>query len=170
MKCFYNEDRDAVGTCQTCGKGLCKECAAKYTPVTCDDCHVRIVAQARNEREKKKQDALINTKEEMIKATIIGIVAGLLFSFLMCRGNKESMGDLFGIFAVLFFLWGFGIPFGWGLISHLIPNVFGRGYNGTILAIVIMVVKFLIASIIGIPAFVIQIIMMAVKYNKIKKS
>ena len=170
MKCFYHVDRDAVGTCQTCGKGLCQECAAKYTPVTCEDCHVKIVAQARNEREKKKQDALIDTKEEMIKACVIGVIAGVIFSFLMCRGNKESMGDMFIVFVVLFFLWGFGIPFGWGLISHFIPNVFGRGYSNTVLAIFIMVFKFLIASIIGIPAFIIQMVLMVIKYNKIKKS
>ncbi len=24
MKCFYHENRDAVGTCQECGKALCK--------------------------------------------------------------------------------------------------------------------------------------------------
>ena len=28
MKCFYHYDRDAVGTCKACGKGLCPACAA----------------------------------------------------------------------------------------------------------------------------------------------
>ncbi|MBP7275989.1 MAG: hypothetical protein KBA51_07280, partial [Kiritimatiellae bacterium] len=27
MKCFNHEDRDAVGTCKSCGKGVCRECA-----------------------------------------------------------------------------------------------------------------------------------------------
>lgn len=27
MRCFYHEDREAVGTCKSCGKGLCRECA-----------------------------------------------------------------------------------------------------------------------------------------------
>jgi hypothetical protein len=27
MKCFYHQDRDAVGSCKSCGKGLCPECA-----------------------------------------------------------------------------------------------------------------------------------------------
>jgi hypothetical protein len=26
MKCFYHHDRDAVGNCKSCGKGLCPEC------------------------------------------------------------------------------------------------------------------------------------------------
>ena len=27
MRCFYHEDKEAVGTCKSCGKGLCRECA-----------------------------------------------------------------------------------------------------------------------------------------------
>jgi hypothetical protein len=27
MRCFYHVDRDAVGTCKSCNKGLCSECA-----------------------------------------------------------------------------------------------------------------------------------------------
>jgi hypothetical protein len=28
MRCFYHHDKDAVGSCKSCGKGLCAECAA----------------------------------------------------------------------------------------------------------------------------------------------
>ena len=27
MKCFNHEERDAIGTCKSCGKGICRECA-----------------------------------------------------------------------------------------------------------------------------------------------
>lgn len=27
MRCFYHEDRDSIGICKSCGKGLCKDCA-----------------------------------------------------------------------------------------------------------------------------------------------
>ena len=27
MRCFYHQDKDAVGSCKSCGKGLCLECA-----------------------------------------------------------------------------------------------------------------------------------------------
>jgi hypothetical protein len=27
MRCYYHQDREAVGTCKSCGKGLCSECA-----------------------------------------------------------------------------------------------------------------------------------------------
>jgi hypothetical protein len=31
MKCYYHHDRDAVGTCKSCQKGLCQECAVDLT-------------------------------------------------------------------------------------------------------------------------------------------
>ena len=31
MKCFYHHDRDAVGICKACDKGLCSECAVDLT-------------------------------------------------------------------------------------------------------------------------------------------
>jgi hypothetical protein len=31
MRCFYHEDREAVGSCKSCGKGLCRECAVDLT-------------------------------------------------------------------------------------------------------------------------------------------
>ncbi len=42
MKCFNHPEREAVATCQKCGKGLCKECAEKHTPCLCDSCAVQI--------------------------------------------------------------------------------------------------------------------------------
>ena len=29
MKCFYHDDREAVGACKSCGKGLCRDCAVE---------------------------------------------------------------------------------------------------------------------------------------------
>lgn len=29
MRCFYHEDREAVGICKSCGRGLCRECAVE---------------------------------------------------------------------------------------------------------------------------------------------
>ena len=30
MKCFYHHDRDAVGTCKSCQRGVCPECAVEF--------------------------------------------------------------------------------------------------------------------------------------------
>lgn len=31
MHCYYHQDREAVGSCKSCGKGLCPECAVDLT-------------------------------------------------------------------------------------------------------------------------------------------
>jgi hypothetical protein len=31
MRCFYHEEREAVGSCKSCGKGLCRDCAVDLT-------------------------------------------------------------------------------------------------------------------------------------------
>ena len=46
MKCYYHEDRDAVATCQHCGKALCKACASRYTPCLCEECARLLQEQA----------------------------------------------------------------------------------------------------------------------------
>lgn len=38
MKCAQHVDLDAVGTCNSCGKGLCPDCASVFTPPVCGDC------------------------------------------------------------------------------------------------------------------------------------
>ena len=38
LKCFYHEKKDAVGQCQICGKGLCKDCITEYKGI-CEDCY-----------------------------------------------------------------------------------------------------------------------------------
>lgn len=38
MKCFNHHDRDAFGTCKTCGKGLCLDCMTEVSGmIVCKD-------------------------------------------------------------------------------------------------------------------------------------
>ena len=86
MKCFNHTEREAVATCQKCGKGLCRECAEKYTPCMCDACAARTrqekKQQAQNKEDQRRQkykDALIDTRSEFIKTAVIGVLVGILF-------------------------------------------------------------------------------------------
>lgn len=38
MKCAQHVDLDAVGTCNSCGRGLCPDCVSIFTPPLCGDC------------------------------------------------------------------------------------------------------------------------------------
>lgn len=46
MKCSYHQDRDAIGTCSRCGRGICDEC---NVPVdgknTCKSCAGKMASQ-----------------------------------------------------------------------------------------------------------------------------
>lgn len=38
MKCAQHVDQEAVGTCNSCGRGLCPECVSTFNPPTCGNC------------------------------------------------------------------------------------------------------------------------------------
>ena len=150
MKCFYHSDLEAVATCQRCGKGLCHECAEKHSPCMCDDC-ARVVEEEReakiiseeNEKKQKYLDALIDTKKEFIKACVIGAAV-----MLCLRIPEAGPINLF-----LFF-----IPFGWKLLTYLqsMAPIFLVG--NIFFWIVWIVMKAILSIIIGIPAFIYQLI------------
>ena len=92
MKCFNHTEREAVATCQKCGKGLCRECAEKYTPCMCDTCAAQIQrdqqkqAQSKeDQRTQKYKDALVDTRSEFIKTSVIGILIGIFLYGIRLR-------------------------------------------------------------------------------------
>ena len=46
MRCFYHEEKEAVGSCKSCGKGLCRECAVDLTKGLACRGHCEADAQA----------------------------------------------------------------------------------------------------------------------------
>ena len=172
MKCFNHPEREAVATCQKCGKGLCKECAEKHTPCLCDSCAVQIQRdrqqQAQNKEEQRKQkykNALVDTRSEFIRTTVIGIVVSILFVWFM----KSEHADLtFADCAGYFFL-GICVPFGWKLLTYL-QSFFPLSIFGTFWFWIIWgVVKLALSMIIGIPAFIYQLIKTILTQTKISR-
>lgn len=179
MKCFNHTEREAVATCQRCGKGLCRECAEKYTPCMCDIC----AAQTRQEqqqqdkskeeqRKQKYKDALVDTRSEFIKTAVMGVIVGIFFVW-WCFSNEEAGAKSgFLVYAGLFFV-AFCIPFGWKFLTYLqsfIPFIlFGTLWFWFIY----MIIKVVLSLIVGVPAFIYQLIKTIVKttltQNKINK-
>ncbi len=150
MKCFNHEERDAVGTCQSCGKMLCKECASKYKPCMCDECYDDNISQHNNDRMQQKRDALIDTNAEFVVAIIKGIICSVVLTFLF---NASGTGTATTLDSVMFFF----VPFGWAFITYLeqwIPVFF---MNGPVF-IVYIIIKFALSVVLGIPLFAIQIL------------
>ncbi len=174
MKCFNHPEREAVATCQKCGKGLCRECAEKYTPCMCDPCAGQTrrsqqqLAQNREEQRKQKyKDALVDTRSEFIKTAVIGILIGILCAWFM---KGEHKGLAFTDYAGYFIL-GFFVPFGWKFLTYL-QSFFPLSIFGTFwFWIIYGVVKLALSMLVGIPAFLYQLvktIFTQIKINKLK--
>ena len=122
MKCFNHIDRDAVGQCTACGKGLCKECFTKNNGV-CDDC---IRAEKKADFEDLALDLYGDFKEyrkSIKKAIIWSIVFGVIFVGVAAFFLIPEMG-LNGR-TLLILLAVFGFPFGFNTLTH----VFGKEPN-----------------------------------------
>lgn len=175
MNCFNHPEREAVATCQKCGKGLCRECAEKYTPCMCDSCAEQTrrsqQQQAQNKEEQRKQkykDALVDTRSEFIKTAAIGILVGIIFVWFM---TKSEYGDADSSFAdcVGYFFLGVCVPFGWKFLTYL-QSFFPVFILGTFLFWIIYgAVKLVLSMIIGIPAFFYQLVRTIFTQRKINK-
>ena len=125
MKCFNHPEREAVATCQKCGKGLCRECAEKYTPCMCESCAVQTqrakqqqALRKEEERKQKYKNALVDTRSEFIGTCVIGIVVAI--AFILWTEPNHDPAEYYGfIDYVGYFFAAFCIPFGWKFITYL---------------------------------------------------
>ena len=73
MKCYYHNERDAVGVCRACSKGLCPDCVSDLGPA--------IACRGRHEEQAK---GLIATQSNANRAASIlpgfSIVMGVVFA------------------------------------------------------------------------------------------
>lgn len=161
MKCFYHEKKDAVATCQNCGKGLCKTCASKQSSCLCEECIKDISKNEAFEKAIKKQQAIIDTKEEFIAAIIKGILAvliGMLILNVLCDYPFDTSE-----FMLFFF------PFGWALITYLeqyLPPMLVSG----LLYFIYLIFKITFSFIFGIFCFAYQVVKFIIKMIYHKKN
>lgn len=110
MNCFYHPDRSSVATCSDCGKGLCQECARKWTPVLCVDCADSVLA-----------DRQFRLKKALVTSAILFVVTAVVFSIASIQSGDGARGILLGLalgYVVA------AIPQGWVALSKITPNIF----------------------------------------------
>lgn len=155
MKCYFHDDVEAVAVCQRCGKYLCKSCASRYNPCSCDECYDIEFREHEDFKMKKKKEALIDTIGEFGKAIVKGIIVTFILTLIF-----NSMGnDSIPISISLSF---FFIPFGWTMITYLeqwLPVFFMSG----IAFIIYLTFKAVLSMILGIPCFLYQFIKFMIK-------
>ncbi|WNX84079.1 hypothetical protein RWV98_16085 [Agathobaculum sp. NTUH-O15-33] len=152
MNCYHHEDRVAVGTCQVCGKALCKECAGKHTPCLCDECFDACQTTLAAAKAQAKKDAIIDTHAEFVGALLKGLLGavGLTALFgLLGGGNIMQIAPM----GIGFFF----VPFGWAVLTYIeqwLPAFLMDG----IVFLFYLVVKLMLSMFLGIPCFLYQII------------
>lgn len=114
MNCFNHHELSAIAQCQDCSKGLCNECATKYSIPICSICN-----SSRGKSE----------KDQIIKELFWTYGLGLGLTFLVSRG---SMGQMtFGnnsietslMFFMMFYMCS-GLVAGWYTLNRITPQVF----------------------------------------------
>ena len=155
MKCFFHESRDAVATCQKCGKSLCKECASKYIPVLCDDCF----AAEQNQKAAKKQADIIDTWSEFFVACAIGLGAAIV-CFIVSKQINGGTASYNWILNVLTRIWVFTIPFGWKFFNYLL----GKMHSVFIMPLIVsLIIQTVFSFFTGPFCFVYQLIKTIIK-------
>lgn len=107
MKCYNHEDRDAVGICVSCKKGICRDCAIEYNgKLYCKDCF----ENAKIKREKKLAR---NVRKALLGGVCYGIADYFEIDPLIVR--VLWLLSLFipgfnGFFLVLYFLFWIILP------------------------------------------------------------
>ena len=176
MKCFNHEDREAVATCQHCGKALCKACASKYTPCLCDECfqalqeeaHAQRVAAAEGRRQSRLEQMSFSAGD-LILNCVLGAVLTILAAVANADNEYYSLLELAPL-APLFFCF----PAGWRTVSRWIRA--GEEQMGIVhtydesLWTLIGGLLFKLAAgwFLGIPAFLFQICKVVRDKKKVK--
>lgn len=106
MKCFYHIDRDAVGICKFCHKGLCPECAIDSNAgLACigKECQDQVLMQ--DEMTRRSQRAMDNTAKAYRASALMYTLLGLAMFIpgLILTLKKESSAILIIVLGILFF-------------------------------------------------------------------
>ena len=98
MNCYNHTDQPAVATCIDCGKGLCSECAHKYTDPICDSCNLNRIRKE---------------KSEMIKRWAIILIVAFFMTVFSCNIEKDKGTALSTAALIATFYGGISIQYGW---------------------------------------------------------
>lgn len=183
MKCFYHENKDAVGQCRNCGKGLCKECVINNNGI-CKDCYFDSKAENIDTTHENIFVALTNYKKSIIKSLVLGGIFGVIFEIFLVGLCQVPTSEFFGL--LLFFF----IPSGYMTLTKVFgkdPNagakntvaLFGLGSQneaaqgfaiGYFLAKIIgFAIKVVISFFIGIPCVIYLIVKLVMTNKQLKQ-
>ena len=100
MRCFRHQDKEAIGTCKACGKGVCPECVVTLPLglVCSKECETRILEIAATFKKSiadsaKTRDKIRNSRLSLIIIAIIFGIGFLVFGFTSASSSSRP-GDV----------------------------------------------------------------------------
>lgn len=99
MNCYFHSNQHAVAQCVDCCKGLCQQCASKYSIPICDDCN------------KKRR---INERISYIKPLVVCLILYIIGYHLEIMGPDRAFDAYMLMCAYA----------GWKFINRFCPSVF----------------------------------------------
>jgi hypothetical protein len=106
MRCFYHEDKEAVGACKSCGKGL----ACRGHCETDAQALIQLINRNIQLSSTLQQSKTIQTNNKMRSATgILSIASGAAF-FVLAQHNFERL-KIFAFIGAVFIAYGVYVQF-----------------------------------------------------------
>lgn len=107
MKCFNHSDKDSVGICKACGKGLCRECVTDLGyGLACKGMH-EVEVENINTLVSKNIDAIESAPKNAMILPAFFLLSGLVFAgfgYFSKRGITDFsfiLGSVFIVFAIV---------------------------------------------------------------------
>jgi hypothetical protein len=124
MKCYKHRNREAIGICTICGKGICKECEINlygklYCKEDANEIFTKNIKKSENEeiRERPAGLTILGVFQIIISAAYFGLGAVLIFESTNTFGVNAIFGLLPRLSIIFIIVGGFTFIFGLGLLS-----------------------------------------------------
>ncbi len=121
MKCFYHNDKDAIGICKSCEKGLCKDCAVDLgkglaCKNQCEEEVENLISYTkRNIQDTSKTEKIIDAgKTGMFLTSLFNMILGIAFIIWGLVSNGISfisiIGGLFVVYGIITLIRNLRVP------------------------------------------------------------
>lgn len=184
MKCFNHTDREAVGQCKNCGKGLCKDCFQQNGGI-CNECLHDANSASFEDKYNQLLNDLIHYRTKLYMKLFGGLALGIIIAVVFFFANRPNFNDFWpfliaialapvGFFAMNFNKGGdpnkgyndnvYTIETEYGYVSYQ-----GKGAIMTIVSIAWFLFKSMIALMLGPICLIYLVIKIIITSKHIKK-
>ena len=118
MKCAEHREKDAIGACVSCGRGICEDCTINLAGKNyCQDCADELVQENNNMEQKTNHTSQTEIKSPVLALVLSVIIPGLGHFYI----GKVEKGVILLVSAIIS---GFLILIGIGVILYIIVLIY----------------------------------------------